>query len=131
MSKIQSHAECSHENSKSARAKCRRNRAKNADAIAAFEAELAVIGAAIAEPAVIETPAPVFEAITVTAENWREFAETRVRIFTRVDDETQSEIASGVTITGWGKRWINYRTADEQIKRAAADSTTGVETIEG
>jgi len=119
MSKIQSHATCSHENSKAARAKCRRNRAKFADALMA----------AITEPAVIETPAPVFEAVTVTAGNWREHKDTRVRIFTRVDDDTQSEIASGVKITGWGKQWINYETADLRVKRTAADSTTGVETI--
>jgi len=120
MTKIQSHAECAHENSKAARAKCRRARAKFADALMA----------AIAEPAVIETPAPVFEPVVITADNWREHKEERVRIFTRVDDETQSEIATGVKITGWGKRWVNYETPDGQTKRAAADSTTGVETIE-
>jgi len=122
MSKIQSHENCAHESTKAARAKCRRSRQKFADAFTA----------ALATPAtIIEQPEPVFEAVTMTADNWREHKDERVRIFTRVSDDEQSEIATGVKITGWGKRWINYATADGQTKRAAADSTTGVETIEG
>lgn len=120
MSKIQSHAECSHENSKAARAKCRRSRAKFADAFTA----------ALTEPAVttIEAPEPPFESVRVTAENWREHKEDRVRIAVQIDDDTQSEVASGVHVTGWGKQWVNYASPIGKTKRVAVTAIR-VETL--
>lgn len=107
MSKIQSHANCEHVNSKAARAKCRRSRAKFADAFSAALSE-----------GVTEVQAPVFEPVRVTRENWRDFKETPVRIATQIDDDTQSEIATGVYLTGWGGRWINYTNDEGKTKRA-------------
>lgn len=123
MSKIQSHENCTHESSKAARAKCRRSRAKFADVFAAIADE------ALTAAETIETPEPAFEAVRVTAENWRDHKETRVRIAVRISDDEESEVASGVKITGWGKRWINYVTADGSTKRTAV-TCTYAETIE-
>lgn len=109
MSKIQSHENCTHESSKAARAKCRRSRAKFADAFAS----------ALTDGTAIETPAPVFEPVRVTADTWRDFKETPVRIATQIDDETDSEIATGVYLTGWGKQWINYTNDEGKTKRAS------------
>lgn len=109
MSKIQSHENCNHESSKAARAKCRRARDKFADAFASV----------LSEGTAIETPAPVFEPVRVTAETWRNYKETPVRIATQIDDDTQSEIATGVYLTGWGKQWINYTNEEGKTKRAS------------
>jgi len=125
MSKIQSHADCSHEPTKAGRAKCRRARAKFADALMAAIAEPATTTIETPEPAVIE-----WEPTRVTADNWREHKDDRVRIAVRLSDDEESEIASGVKITGWGKQWINYEAADGKIKRTAI-SCTYAETIEG
>lgn len=102
-----SHENCTHDNSKAGRAKCRRNRAKFTDAFAAVLSEA------------IETPAPVFEPVRVTADNWREHREDRVRIWVQIDDETESEVASGVRVTGWGKQWVNYASPIGKTKRVA------------
>lgn len=104
-----SHANCTHDNSKAGRAKCRRNAAKFADAFAA----------AMEETVAIPQPAPVFEPVRVTADTWRDFKETPVRIATQIDDDTQSEIATGVYLTGWGKQWINYTNDEGKTKRAS------------
>src|SRR3546814_6047541 len=77
MTKIQSHAECSHASSKTARAKCRRDRAKMADAFSSVAAEFGNVQMGTAE---VVAPEPVFEPVKVTAENWRDFRETPVRI---------------------------------------------------
>lgn len=110
MSKIQSHANCEHINSKAARAKCRRSRAKFADAFSAALADTTPE---------IQAPAPVFEPVRVTRENWRDFKETPVRIATQIDDDTQSETATGVYITGWGGQWINYTNDEGKTKRTS------------
>ena len=109
MSKIQSHANCNHDNSKAGRAKCRRSRAKFADVFAAIADEALTA----------ETPSPVFEPVRVTRENWRDFKETPVRIATQIDDDTQSETATGVYITGWGGQWINYTNDEGKTKRTS------------
>lgn len=110
MSKIQSHENCTHESSKAARAKCRRSRAKFADAFSAALTD---------GTATVPTAPPVFEPVRVTADTWREYKETPVRIATQIDDETQSEIATGVYLTGWGKQWINYTNDEGKTKRAS------------
>lgn len=120
MSKIQSHAECSHASSKTARAKCRRDRAKMADAFSSLATEFGNVQIGTAE---VVVPEPVFEPVRVTAENWREHKEDRVRIAVRLIDDEESEVASGVTITGWGKQWINYRTPEGKTKRTAISCT--------
>jgi len=115
MTKIQSHADCTHENSKAARAKCRRSRAR-------FAAELAL---AFSEPAavVIETPEPAFKPVDVTRENWKEFALQPVVLFTIMEDEDEeAPIAEGVKIIGWGKQWVDYKLADGKVKRTSAKS---------
>lgn len=109
MSKIQSHANCNHDNSKAGRAKCRRSRAKFADAFSAALTE---------GVATVPAASPVFEPVRVTRENWRDFKETPVHIATQIDDDTQSEIATGVYLTGWGARWINYTNDEGKTKRA-------------
>jgi hypothetical protein len=133
MSKIQSHVDCSHESSKAARAKCRRSRAKFADAFTALlaEPEMTIIQSEeVAVPSeeeefiTVEAPEepPSFIPERVTAENWKEYKETPVRITFLADEETESEIASGVLIVGWGKRWIDYRRPDgEGVKRTSGD----------
>src|SRR3546814_5077971 len=88
MSKIQSHAECSHASSKTARAKCRRDRAKMADAFSSVAAEFGNVQMGTAE---VVAPEPVFEPVKVTAENWRDFRETPVRIAVRLTDDEESE----------------------------------------
>lgn len=113
MSKIQSHENCTHESSKAARAKCRRSRAKFADVFADALNEHA------AGTATVPTASPVFEPVRVTADTWRDFKETPVRIATQIDDETDSEIATGVYLTGWGKQWINYTNDEGKTKRAS------------
>lgn len=118
MSKIQSHANCEHVNSKAARAKCRRSRAKFADAFSAALSE-----------GVTEVQAPAFVPERVTAENWRDYRETPVRIAVRLDDEKESEVATGVKISGWGKQWINYVNDEGKTKRTAI-SCTYAETVE-
>lgn len=120
MSKIQSHAECAHASSKSARAKCRRDRAKMADAFSSLASEFGNVQ--IGTAPVVE-PEPVFEPVRVTAENWRDFRETRVRIAVRLTDDEESEVASGVHITGWGKQWINYASPIGKTKRTAVSCT--------
>lgn len=110
MSKIQSHENCTHESSKAARAKCRRSRAKFADAFASALTD---------GTAIVPTASPVFEPVRVTADTWRDFKETPVRIATQIDDETDSEIATGVYLTGWGKQWINYTNDEGKTKRAS------------
>lgn len=112
MSKIESHANCTHESSKAGRAKCRRSRAKFADAFASALTD----GTATV---IVPTASPVFEPVRVTADTWREYKETPVRIATQIDDETQSEIATGVFLTGWGKQWINYTNDEGKTKRAS------------
>jgi hypothetical protein len=77
----------------------------------------------------IETPAPVFEPVRVTAENWREFRETPVRIAVRLTDDEESEVATGVKISGWGKQWINYVNDEGKTKRTTI-SCTYAETVE-
>ncbi|QEQ93669.1 hypothetical protein SEA_ZUKO_91 [Streptomyces phage Zuko] len=109
MSKIQSHENCTHPATKAGRAKCRRSRAKFADAFSA----------ALTDGTAIETPAPVFESVRVTKETWREHKDDAVRIWTQIDDETESEIATGVKITGWGKQWVNYEDAEGKTRRAS------------
>lgn len=110
MSKIQSHENCTHESSKAARAKCRRSRAKFADAFASALTD---------GTATVPTASPVFEPVRVTADTWRDFKETPVRIATQIDDETDSEIATGVYLTGWGKQWINYTNDEGKTKRVS------------
>lgn len=121
MSKIVSHANCTHSSSKAGRAKCRRDRAKFADVFSAVLGETA--GTAI------QTPAPVFESVAVTAENWREFREQKVVLFTRIDDDTEAPIAEGVFITGWGKQWVNYASPIGKVKRTAV-TCLGARTVE-
>src|SRR3546814_16142576 len=58
MTKIQSHAECSHASSKTARAKCRRDRAKMADDFSSVAAEFGNVQMGTAE---FVAPDPVFE----------------------------------------------------------------------
>jgi len=122
MSKIQSHESCIHPSSKSERAKCRRQRSKFGDVLAAVFAETA-------GTATIETPVPVFEPVRVTRENWKDFRSTPVRIATQIDDETQSETATGVSLIGWGARWIDYRNDEGKTKRTAV-SCVRVTTVE-
>ena len=117
---MMNHNECQHPSTKSERAKCRRQRAK-------FDGALAAV---IAESVTIEAPAPAFVSIDVTAENWREHKESPVVLFTRIDDDTEAPIAEGVKITGWGKRWVNYQTADGKTKRTAV-TCLGARTVEG
>lgn len=109
MSKIQSHANCNHDNSKAGRAKCRRSRAKFAD----------VLSAALNEAGTATVETPVFEPVRVTRETWRDFKETPVRIATQIDDDTQSETATGVYLTGWGGQWINYTNDEGKTKRTS------------
>lgn len=118
MSKIQSHANCNHENSKAGRAKCRRSRAKFAD-----------VFAAIADEALTATEAPAFVPENVTKDNWRDFKETPVVLFTRIDDDTEAPIAEGVKITGWGARWVNYVNDEGKTKRTAV-TCLGARTVE-
>lgn len=122
MSKIQSHENCNHESSKAARAKCRRGRAKFADAFSAVLAEN-IDGTAI------ETPAPEFESVDVTRENWREHTDDAVVLFTRIDEDEEAPIAEGVKITGWGKQWVNYVNDEGKTKRTAV-TCLGARTIE-
>jgi hypothetical protein len=119
MSKIQSHENCNHESSKAARAKCRRSRAKFADAFAS----------ALTDGTAIETPAPVFESVNVTRENWRDHADSPVVLFTRISDDEEAPIAEGVKITGWGKQWVNYVNDEGKTKRTAV-TCLGARTIE-
>ncbi len=121
MNEIVSHNACDHESSKAARAKCRRSRAKMADAFSAVLGEAA--GTAI------ETPAPVFESVAVTAENWREFKDQKVVLFTRISDDEEAPIAEGVFITGWGKQWVNYASPIGKVKRTAV-TCLGARTVE-
>src|SRR3546814_15743410 len=72
MTKIQSHAECSHASSKTARAKCRRDRAKMADAFSSVAAEFGNVQMGTDE---VVAPEPVFEPVKVTDEHWRDFRE--------------------------------------------------------
>lgn len=118
MSKIQSHENCTHASSKAARAKCRRSRAR-------FANELAL---AMAEPETIEAPAPVFESVAVTQENWREHKSDQVEIFVRVSDDEESVVATNAYITGWGARWINYTV--QGTNKRTANSCTGARTVE-
>ena len=122
MSKIVSHENCTHESSKAGRAKCRRDRAKFADVFSA------VMGEAVAGTA-IETPAPVFESIDVTRENWRDHADSPVVLFTRIDEDVEAPIAEGVKITGWGKQWVNYVNDEGKTKRTAV-TCLGARTVE-
>ncbi len=117
MSKIQSHENCNHESSKAARAKCRRSRAKFADAFAS----------ALTDGTPIETP--VFESVNVTRENWRDHADSPVVLFTRISDDEEAPIAEGVKITGWGKQWVNYVNDEGKTKRTAV-TCLGARTIE-
>jgi hypothetical protein len=121
MSKIVSHANCTHESSKAARAKCRRSRDKMAEAFAAVLGETAGIA--------VETPAPVFESVNVTRENWRDHADSPVVLFTRISDDEEAPIAEGVKITGWGKQWVNYVNDEGKTKRTAV-TCLGARTIE-
>lgn len=118
-----SHENCTHASSKAGRAKCRRARATMADAFAA------VLGEAVEAGTAIETPEPVFESVAVTAENWREFREQKVVLFTRIDDDTEAPIAEGVFITGWGKQWVNYASPIGKVKRTAV-TCLGARTVE-
>lgn len=120
MSKIVSHENCNHESSKAARAKCRRARATMAEAFAAVLGET--------HGTAIETPA-AFVAENVTRENWRDFADKPVVLFTRIDEDEEAPIAQGVKITGWGKQWVNYVTADGTRKRTAV-TCLGARTVE-
>lgn len=107
MNASQSHANCIHPATKPARAKCRRARAKFADALTAALTET------------VEAPAPVFEPVRVTVDTWRDFRDVPVRIATQLDDETQSEHASGVKLSGWGKQWVNYINDEGKTKRVS------------
>jgi hypothetical protein len=121
MSRIVSHENCQHASTKAARAQCRRHRAKFADVFSAVLGETA--GTAI------EAPAPVFEGVAVTAENWREFREQKVVLFTRIDEDEEAPIAEGVFITGWGKQWVNYASPIGKVKRTAV-TCLGARTVE-
>lgn len=114
---ITSHANCQHASTKPERAKCRRQRAKFGDVLAqVFEEKAAAT-------------APAFVSVAVTRETWRDFKETPVRIATQIDDETQSETATGVYITQWGKQWISY-VIDGKTKRTAGNAYVRVTTVE-
>lgn len=121
MSNYTSHENCAHASSKAARAKCRRSRNTFADALTAV----------IAEPGVttVEEPAPVFQSQAVTAENWREFRDQKVVLFTRISEDEEAPIAEGVYITGWGKQWVNYASPIGKTKRTAV-TCLGARTIE-
>lgn len=115
---ITSHANCQHASTKPERAKCRRQRAKFGDVLAqVFEEKAAAT-------------APAFVSVRVERDTWRDFKETPVRIATQLDDETQSEIATGVKLTGWGGQWVNYTNDEGKTKRASV-TCVRVTTVEG
>src|SRR3546814_11530761 len=68
MTKIQSHAECSPARSKTARAKCRRDRAKMADAFSSVAAAFGNVQMGTAE---VVAPEPVFDPVKVRSEERR------------------------------------------------------------
>lgn len=118
-----SHENCTHASSKAGRAKCRRDRSKFADVFSAVLGEAAEAGTAV------ETPAPVFVAENVTRDNWRDFADKPVVLFTRISDDEEAPIAQGVKITGWGKQWVNYVNDEGKTKRTAV-TCLGARTVE-
>lgn len=118
MNATTSHMNCAHEATKSERAKCRRQRAKFGDVLALVFEERAA------------ATAPAFESVRVERDTWRDFKETPVRIATQLDDETQSEIATGVFLTGWGGQWVNYTNDEGKTKRASV-TCVRVTTVEG
>lgn len=121
-----SHENCTHASTKAGRAQCRRNRNKLSDAFASVAAEF---GNVQMEGVEIEPPAPVFVAENVTRDNWRDFADKPVVLFTRIDEDVEAPIAEGVKITGWGARWVNYVNDEGKTKRTAV-TCLGARTVE-
>lgn len=108
-----SHANCSHENSKVARNKCRRELAKMRNIII-NAANALVNGPKMLMPATLDVET-IVESVTiaesVTRENWREFKTQRVIVLTNDDEATTRGM-----ITGYSAKLVQIKTDEKTVR---------------